>query len=524
MKATRRVAFFVRIRVTCHLLLTTMLLWFVIAYWIISIGIGLYAATRVHNTRDFAIAGRGLPFYMVTATVFATWFGSETVLGIPATFLKDGLHGVVADPFGAAMCLILVGLFFAAPLYRMNLLTIGDFYKKKFGRNVEVLTTLAIVVSYLGWVGAQITALGLVFNVVSAGEISRLAGMWIGSITILIYTFFGGMWAVAVTDFLQMIIIVVCMLFIGHEISGQVGGVGVVVNHAMQAGKFDFWPKPDLKEIIGFAAAWMTMMFGSIPQQDVFQRVQSSKTVSIAIWGTVLGGSLYFVFAFVPMFLAFSATLIDPAMVNSLINIDPQMILPTLVMKHAPMFAQVMSFGALLSAIKSCASATLLAPSVAFSENILKPMMGHKLSDRELLHLMRGVTVVFTILVTLYAMNSKASIFKMVENAYQITLVMAFIPLLAGIFWKRATTQGALAAIFCGLSVWLAMLIAGPDDPFVPAQFAGLLASAGGMLIGSFLPSVVAGTPPHEPEHAHLHHQAASHTGHVAEHHHISRS
>jgi SSS family solute:Na+ symporter len=502
-----------------------MLLWFVIAYWIISVGIGLYAATRVHNTRDFAIAGRGLPFYMVTATVFATWFGSETVLGIPATFLKEGLHGVVADPFGASMCLILVGLFFAAPLYRMNLLTIGDFYKKKFGRNVEVLTTIAIVISYLGWVGAQITALGLVFNVVSGGEISKLAGMWIGSGTILIYTFFGGMWAVAITDFLQMIIIVVGMLFIGHEISGQVGGVKVVVEHAAQAGKFSFWPAPDAREIIAFAAAWVTMMFGSIPQQDVFQRVQSSRTENIAVWGAVFGGGLYFVFAFVPMFLAYSATLIDPKMVGGLIDTDPQMILPTLVMQHAPMFAQVMFFGALLSAIKSCASATLLAPSVTFSENILKPMLAHRLSDHGMLHLMRGVTVAFTIIVTLYAMNSKASIFKMVENAYQITLVMAFIPLLAGIFWKRSTKQGALAAIFCGLSVWLAILVLGPDDPFIPAQFAGLFASAFGMIAGSLLPNAMGGQLPEEPEHAQLHHLAASHTGHVAEqpHHHPSQ-
>ncbi|CAG4883964.1 membrane protein of unknown function [Georgfuchsia toluolica] len=158
-----------------------MLLWFVIIYWLISVAIGLYAATRVHNTKDFAVAGRHLPFYMVTATVFATWFGSETVLGIPATFLNEGLHGVVADPFGSSLCLILVGLFFAAPLYRMNLLTIGDFYKKRFGRSVEVLTTLAIVISYLGWVGAQITALGLVFNVVSGGEISKLAAPACGS-------------------------------------------------------------------------------------------------------------------------------------------------------------------------------------------------------------------------------------------------------------------------------------------------------------------------------------------------------
>jgi SSS family solute:Na+ symporter len=363
-----------------------------------------------------------------------------------------------------------------------------------------------------------------VFNVVSGGEISKLAGMWIGSSTILIYTFFGGMWAVAITDFLQMIIIVIGMLYIGGSVSNMVGGVGVVVEHAAQAGKFDFWPTLDAKEIIAFAAAWVTMMFGSIPQQDVFQRVQSSKTEKIAIWGAVFGGSLYFVFAFVPMFLAYSATLIDPKMVSDLIDTDPQLILPTLVMKHAPLFAQVMFFGALLSAIKSCASATLLAPSVTFSENILKPMLGHKLSDQQMLHLMRGVTVAFTILVTIYAMNSKASIFKMVENAYQITLVMAFIPLLAGIFWKRSTTQGALAAIFSGLSVWLAILVFGPEDPFIPAQFAGLFASALGMIIGSLLPNVVGGHLPEEPEHAGLHHMAASHTGHVAEqpHHHSS--
>jgi len=494
-----------------------MLLAFVVLYWVISVGIGLWAATRVHNTKDFAIAGRHLPFYMVTATVFATWFGSETVLGIPATFLNEGMHGVVADPFGAALCLILVGLFFAAPLYRLNLLTIGDFYKQRFGRSVEVLTTVAIVISYLGWVGAQITALGLVFNVVSGGEISKLGGMLIGSSTILIYTLFGGMWAVAVTDFLQMIIIMLGMLWIGGEVSGMVGGVGAVVEHAAQAGKFNLLPALDLKEIVGFVAAWVTMMLGSIPQQDVFQRVQSSKTERIAVWGSILGGSLYFMFAFVPMFLAYSATLIDPGMVQALIDRDPQMILPRLVIEHAPLIAQVMFFGALLSAIKSCASATLLAPSVTFTENILRPMMG-SISDHKLLTTMRSVTLAFTVLVTLYAINSKASIFKMVENAYQITLVMAFVPLAFGVYWKRATKQGALLAIFFGLVTWLSILIAGPDDPFLPAQFAGLLASLGGMILGSLLPQWVAHELPGRDLHAEMHLRTAAHTGHVAHH------
>ena len=270
-----------------------MLLWFVITYWIVSIGIGLWAGTLVKNSKDYAVAGRALPFYIVTATVFATWFGSETVLGIPASFLKDGLAGVVADPFGSSLCLILVGLFFARPLYRMNLLTIGDFYRKRFNRTVEVLTTLCIVISYLGWVAAQIKALGLVFNVVSEGAMSQHTGMIVGAATVLIYTMWGGMWSVAVTDFLQMIIILVGMVYIAVEVSGMVGGVGAVLSHASAAGKFNLLPAPEPREILWFIAAWITMMFGSIPQQDVFQRVASSKNERIAGNASITGGVLY---------------------------------------------------------------------------------------------------------------------------------------------------------------------------------------------------------------------------------------
>ena len=110
---------------------------------------------------------------MIVTTTFATWFGSETVLGIPAKFCQGGLSGVVEDPFGAGTCLILVGLFFAGKLYRMTLLTIGDYYRERYGRLVEVVCSLIIILSYLGWVSAQVTALGLVFNVLSGGAISR---------------------------------------------------------------------------------------------------------------------------------------------------------------------------------------------------------------------------------------------------------------------------------------------------------------------------------------------------------------
>jgi SSS family solute:Na+ symporter len=461
-----------------------MLLWFVIIYWIISVAIGIYAAKWVHNTRDFAIAGRRLPLYIVTATVFATWFGSETVLGIPATFVKDGFPGVIADPFGSSLCLVLVGLFFARPLYRMNLLTIGDYYRKRFSRPVEMLTTMCIVISYLGWVGAQIKALGLVFNVVSEGAITQPWGMVIGASTVLVYTMLGGMFSVAITDFIQMIIIVLGMLYIGWEVSGLAGGVGTVVSHAAASGKFNILPAPELKDILWFLAAWITMMLGSIPQQDVFQRVQSGKDENTAARSAIIGGCMYFCFAFIPMFLAYSAMLIDPKMVSGYIDKDPQLILPSLILSPiVPVFAQIMFFGALLSAIKSCASATLLAPSVSFSENILRPFFPG-IGDKQFLALMRVVLVCFTVVVTYFAMSTEASIYKMVENAYKVTLVGAFVPLVCGLYWKRSTNLGATLAIIFGLTVWIGFETLKPEG-VMPPQLAGLIASFTGMIVGS---------------------------------------
>ena len=466
-----------------------MLLGFVILYLAISIGIGIYAARRVHNARDYITAGRSLPLFIVASMVFATWFGAETVLGIPATFLDEDLGGLISDPFGASLCLILFGLFFARPLYRMNLLTIGDFYRQKYNRLVEILVSIAIALSYLGWVAAQVTALGLVFNVLSAGEISQLQGVLIGASVVLLYTLYGGMWSVALTTFFQMIIIVAGLLWIGYLVSDMTGGVAPVVAHAQAAGKFNFWPSLNAIAIITFISGMLTMGFGSIPQQDVFQRANASKNENVAVWGSVAGGLFYLLFAAVPLFLAYSATLIDPQKVAALLSAgSAEHILPTLIIDHMPLYAQVIFYGALLSVIMSTASGTLLAPSVTISENILKGMMGD-MSDERFLRMTRIVVGLFTVFVTMYALwaiDKQTGIHTMVENAYKVTLVMAFTPLVAGLYWKRANANGAMLAIFLGLLVWLPMEFHYREAE-IPPQFAGFLASIIGMVAGSLI-------------------------------------
>ena len=481
-----------------------MLLGFVFLYLLITIAIGLWAARRVKNTADYAIAGRHLPLIMIVTTTFATWFGSETVLGIGAKFVQGNFGTVVEDPFGAAFCLIFVGLFFAAKLYKQTLLTISDYYRQRFGKVVEILCSIIIMLSYLGWVAAQVTALGLVFNILSADSITFEWGMVIGVASILIYTLFGGMWSVAITDFIQMIVLVIGLSIIAVMAGDMAGGADKVIAFAQSKDMFRFFPEPSLRDMLFFFAAAITMMLGSIPQQDVFQRVMSAKDVKAATRGPVIGGICYLLFAFVPMFLVVAALMILPEQTTELLKGDTQKILPTLVLEKMPFIAQIIFFGALLSAIKSTASATLLAPSVTFVENIYKHFNKH-MSDQQTLKAMRVTVLLFSIFVLGYAMWARGKpIYDMVSGAYQVTLVGAFVPLVFGLYWKRATTQGAIASIVLGLAAWLVVyLVPGWSTEF-PQQLAGILAALVGMLAGSLVPQKIANHT------GHVHHFAGS--------------
>ena len=470
----------------------TTLVFFTIAYLVVTIAIGLYAARFVSNAKDYLVAGRGLPLYMNMATVFATWFGAETVLSVSATFVKDGLGGIPADPFGATFCLIFVALFFARAFYRLDLLTIGDFYRKRYGKGVEVLTSLAVTLSYLGWTSAQLTALGIVFNSLSQGAITLDQGIILGAVIVLIYTTFGGMWSVALTDLFQSVVIVVGLVYVAVLATGMAGGVGTVVSHAADAGKFQFWPTGGSKEWWAFVAAWATLAIGSIPQQDVFQRVTSAKNENTAVRGSLLGAAAYFALAFVPMYLAYAALMVNPEMVNGLLKQEGrevQLILPNFVLGYMPMFAQVMFFGALRSAILSTASGARLAPTALFTENVVKPLFG-QMGDKRFLAALRVILVFFTAGVLLFALNNTSTMYEMVQNAYKVTLVGAFVPLACGIYWRRATTQGALVSALAGLAVW-AICERFFAEVDMPPQMWGLFASVVGMLVGSFAPQLV---------------------------------
>jgi Na+/proline symporter len=252
-----------------------------------------------------------------------------------------------------------------------------------------------------------------------------------------------------------------------------------------------------------FIGAAVTMMLGSIPQQDVFQRVMSAKDERTARNGAMIGGFSYILFAFVPMFIVAAAVVVMGQEALDIAKDDYQKLLPTFVLGKMPLLMQILFFGAMLSAIKSTSSATLLAPSTSFVENILKNIRGH-MKDREQLLAMRWTIVIFAALVLAYAIAMKGTpIYDLVSSAYQVTLVGAFVPLVMGLYWKRATTQGAVLSLGLGIGVWLLYFpqISSLGEQ-VPGQLAGLVAAFVGMIGGSLAPQVM--TNRHDSHHHHV--------------------
>jgi SSS family solute:Na+ symporter len=469
------------------------LITFVALYLLVTIGIGLVAARRVHSSKDYLVAGRSLPLYMNVATVFATWFGAETVLSVSATFAKDGLGGIPGDPFGAAACLVIAALLFARLFYRMNLLTIGDFYKLRYGKAVEVLTSVAITLSYLGWTSAQMTALGLVIHVLSGGALELNQAIMMGALVVMIYTIFGGMWSVAFTDLFQTVVIVIGLTLVAMLVGDSAGGMGKVVAQAAGRGQVRVLPERRAG-LVGDGRGLLRVRVrldsaaGRVPAHDQRQGREDRRARHHHRRPGLLRAS-----RFVPIFIAYAALVAHPELGKLFGDEDArviQRILPDLVLGQMPTWAQVMFFGALLSAILSTASGALLAPTAIFTENVLRPFAPH-MGDRQFLFTLRIILVTFTAGALLFALNSKSTMYEMVQNAYNVTLAGAFVPLVAGAYWKRANTQGALLSIILGIGSWLAASQVAAEA-MVPANLVGLFASAIGMAMGSLAPSLVA--------------------------------
>ncbi len=474
-----------------------MLTVFVVGYLAVNLVIGWWASRRVKSAADFALAGKQLPLFLASSALFATWFGSETILGASSVFAEKGLIGVIEDPFGAALCLLLVGLFYARPLYRMNILTFNDFYRLRFGRRAEWISAVLMVPSYFGWIAAQLVAMAVVLQVLLG--VSFYWGIVLCTAVVVFYTYVGGMWAISVTDFVQALMIVGGLGLFAYTIAQEAGGVTTVIAAAPE-GFFRFFPERTLMDWLVYLTAWFTIGLGSIPQQDVFQRVMAAKSEKIAVYSAHLSAFFYVTLGLLPLFIGLAAKQLHPELLQG----DAQLLLPEVVQRHGSMWLQVLFFGALLSAILSSTSGGILAPATVIGENLIRPQRKN-LTDAQLLQVMRWSVVGVAICSALMACW-RSNIYELVAQSSAISFVSLFMPLTFGLYSRWATERGALWAMFLGSAVWLGCEAAGTE---VPPFLLGGAGSLLGMLAGSFLPG---GKPQKSPSSRRAAWEASLHT------------
>ena len=458
-----------------------MLILFIALYLLSNIAVGVWAARRVTTSQDFVLAGRRLPLVLAASVTFATWFGSETIMGAPAMFVEGGIPAVIEEPFGSALCLFLVGAFFARPLYRLRITTFCDYFRIRFGRSAELLSAVLTIPSYFGWIAAQFIAIGIVLNVVTG--IPREYCILFSAAVVMVYTLLGGMWSISITDFFHNLIIILALVVIAVMLWTEVGGWEPIYRQT-PAGFFRFLPQATIKDWIVYLAAWMTIGLGSIPQQDIFQRVMAAKTENTSVRASYLASGMYLTVAMLPLFIALSARILHPNLGK-----DNQLIIPNMVMQYGGLPLQVLFFGAVTSAILSVSSGAILAPAAVFGENIVK-FFRPGISDQKLLKTIRQAIVVITICSVWMSIGRNTNIFDLVGESSAFSLVSLFVPLTAGIYWKRANLTGCLWSMSLGLVTWLLCL---SFDTEYPPMIWGLSVSTVAMVAGSLLTRSTAG-------------------------------
>jgi solute:Na+ symporter, SSS family len=287
------------------------------------------------------------------------------------------------------------------------------------------------------------------------------------------------MWAISVTDFIQSILIIVGLVVLAVLLTIKAGGIGVVIDSAPKE-TFRFAPHPDLKSILSYVAAWCVLGLGSIPSQDVFQRSMSSRSANVAVLSCYIGGVLYLIFALLPLFISLCTKHLYPDQFSN----DTQVALPNMVLEHTGLPVQILFFGSLLSAIMSTTSSSILAPASIFSENLIKPLFGHKIKDETFLLITKLCVVFFSVIASVMACM-RSNIYELVGESSILSLVSLFIPMTMGLYWKKANSRGAVSSMFAGIIAWVIFEWA---ESSIPALLPATVISLAAMVVGSLLP------------------------------------
>ncbi len=435
----------------------------IVVILIVRLIIGYWASTKVQTTVDYVVAGRRLPWWMAAPSIMATWFAAETLMGSSSEAYQYGFAGVVFDPFGATLCLIIAGLLIVKISRRAQYLTIMDFFERRFGKTMSVIGTITQIITYFGWTAAQIVAGGAILQALLGWPIQ--AGMILVATVVTLYTIAGGLWADTALDFMQMFLTCAGLVMIMAGIIASVGGLNEMLSLAgaqevTHSHPFAIWPTSEdgyygyfgINGWFYYIAAWLSLGLGAIPAQDYLQRTNAAKDESTAVKSTFIAAALYISFGVLsPLIGVVAYGALGPALEGA----ETEFVLISMAHKFLPPILVAVFVAVLASALMSTSDSSMLAGATMFTENLVKPFKPD-ISDKDQLKLTRLALLVSGVLSLGIAMFA-STVYELAVLANTSILVGMAAPYVIGMYWKKANHTGALASFLTGVISWVVL-------------------------------------------------------------------
>ncbi len=410
----------------------------ILGYIVVQLGVGLAVSMRTKTETDYLLAGRRLGFGVATMSIFATWFGAESCIGSAGAIYADGLSGSRADPFGYALCILVMGLFFAARFWRLGLVTVGDFYRQRYGPRAEQFAVLLMVPTSLLWAAAQIRAFGQV--IAASSDIGTGVAIAFAAGVVILYTSMGGLLADAITDVVQGGALVLGIVVIG----------AVVFIHPPDSDALRAALSPERLALRGAgegmlarAEAWAVPIMGSLFAQELVTRTLAVRSEKIARNACLVAAGIYLLIGLIPLTLG----LLGPALAPGLE--DPEQLLPTLGQQYLPTVFYIMFAGAVVSAILSTVDSTLLASASLVAHNVVGHLRPHA-TERAKVATARGCVVAFGVIAYFIAQRSEG-VYGLIEQASAFGSAGLFVAVVLGFATTRGREAAALLAFTGGL-------------------------------------------------------------------------
>ena len=418
----------------------------ILLYIVFQLLLGFIVSRRIKTEDDYLLAGRKLGYTLASFSIFATWFGAESCIGTAGAAYEEGLAGVTADPFGYAVCLLLMGLFFAVPLWRMKLTTIADFFRVRYSVSTERVIAIIMVPTSQLWAAAQIRAFGLVLSASSELEVS--AAITIAAAVVIAYTVMGGLLADAMTDVVQGIVLVIGLAILLPAVVGDMGGVSkAFATIAPERLSFVAAESQDTSlHFLRIIEAWSIPVLGSVIAQEMISRVLAARSPQVAQRSSLIAAGVYLFVGLIPLSLGILGFSLIPNLEH------PEQILPTLAQQHLSTLGYIIFAGALVSAILSTVDSALLAASGILCHNVLIPLRP-EMDERAKVRLQRAGVAAMGVLAYVLAMHAEG-VYNLVKDASAFGSGAVFVVFLFGMYTRFGGIRSAISALLVGSVGW----------------------------------------------------------------------